>query len=149
MHDLILKIHVGANIFFTLSAILLLISSTRGIILNLKYKKLNVYIENTYIGLLYFGLILGIILYFFADGSNELANKSIEELKIYYNTRFWAIEHFCVMIFALLIAQIGRIFTRKALICKQKFKFALFYYGASTSVVLMSMLTFLYHRFLS
>ncbi len=149
MHDLILKIHLGANIFFTLSAILLIISSIRGLVLNLQYKRLNIYIENTYIGLLYFGLILGTILYFFANGSNELANKSIQELKIYYNTRFWAIEHFCVMIFALMIAQIGKIFTRKALICKQKFKFALFYYGSSTLVVLMSMLTFLYHRFLS
>ncbi len=147
MHDFIIKIHVGANIFFTLSAILLIFSSVKGLRLGLEYTKFNIYIENIYIGLLYFGLILGTILYFFADGSNELTNKSIAELKIYYNTRFWAIEHFCVMIFALLIAQIGKIFTTKSISHLQKFRFSLFYYGASTLVVLMSMLTYFYHRF--
>ncbi len=146
MHDFLLKIHVGANIVFTLSAILLLFYSVRGLLSGLEYRSFNVYIENTYIAFLYFGLILGIVLYFFADGSNELTNKSIEELKIYYNTRLWAIEHFCVMIFALLIAQIGRIFTKKAISSREQFQFSLFYYGSSTLVIILSVIAYFYYR---
>ncbi len=149
MHDQLIKIHIIANIFFTITAILLIWSASKAIIKKLDYKRKNLALEYSYIGLLYFGLLIGTILYFFVDGSDELANKNIEELRTYYNTRFWAIEHFCVMIFALLIAQIGKIFTKKAINDLHKFRFALFYYGASTLVVLMSMLTYLYHKFLA
>lgn len=146
MHDILVKIHVWSNVFFTLVAIALIISSIRGLKLKKEYRKINLYYEFAYIGLLYFGLFLGIILYFFIDGSSEADQKTIEELQKEHSSQFWAIEHFSVMIFTLLIAQIGKLFTSKAITNMQKFRYALFYYGSASCVVLISMMIYLYYK---
>ncbi len=146
MHSILVKIHVWSSALFTLVAIVLVILAIRGLVLKKEYQKINLYIEYTYISLLYFGLILGIILYFFVDGSAEAAKKTIEELQKEHSSQFWAIEHFSVMIFALLIAQIGKLFTTKAINNLQKFKYALFYYGSASCMVLISMIIYLYYK---
>ncbi len=146
MHNILIKIHVWSNAVFTLVAIALIFSAVRGLIFKKEYRKVNLYFEYTYIGLLYFGLILGIILYFFVDGSNEAGQKSVEELQKKQGSKFWAIEHFSVMIFALLIAQIGKLFTSKGITNMQKYRYALFYYGSATCVVLISMIVYLFYK---
>lgn len=146
MHNIFVKIHVWSSAVFTIIAILLVFSSIRGLLLKKEYSKRNVLYEYIYIGLLYFGLVMGIILYFFVDGSTETGKRTIVELQKEQSSRFWAIEHFSVMIFALLIAQIGKLFTMKAINSQQKFKYALFYYGTASCVVLISMIFYMYHK---
>jgi len=77
-----------------------------------------------------------------------LKKLPIEALIKKQNMQFWAIEHFSVMIFTLMIAQIGKFFTSKAITSKDKFKYALFYYGAATSIIYISMSFYLYYKFL-
>ena len=142
----LLKYIFWSNAVFTLVAIALIISAIRGFLFNKAYIKINKYYENIYIGLLYFGLFLGIILYFFIDGANEARQKTFEEMQKDHRSQFWAIEHFSVMIFALLIAQIGKLFTSKAIDDRQKYRYALFYYGSASCVVFVSMVIYLYHK---
>jgi len=146
MHNILVKIHVWSSAFFTLVAIALVFSAIRGLIIKSEYRKLNIYFEYAYIGLLYLGLFLGIILYFFVDDSTDMQKKTIEELQKEHSSAFWAIEHFSVMIFALLIAQIGKLFTSKAITNMQKFRYALSYYGSASCVVLISMIIYLYYK---
>ena len=147
MHQILTNIHIWANMLFSLIAILLLFYSIRGKFKQLPYSKINIRLEKSYIILLYFGLILGIILYFFFHQSYNIREISIQELQKRQTSQFWAIEHFSVMVFALLIAQIGKIFTSKALSDKDKYKYALFYYGTATLIIFISMSFYLYYKF--
>ncbi len=146
MHNILVKIHVWSSAFFAIVAIVLIVLAIKGLIRKGEYKKVNLYLEYSYIGLLYLGLFLGIILYFFVDDSTQTAQKTIEELHKEHSSQFWAIEHFSVMIFALLIAQIGKLFTSKAITNLQRFKYALFYYGSASCVVLASMMIYMYYK---
>jgi len=52
--------------------------------------------------------------------------------------RFWAIEHIALMIFALFLTQLGRIFIRKSTAPVRKFKASLFYNGTAVLLILFS-----------
>jgi hypothetical protein len=147
MHTTIVNIHIFANAVFTLIAIILCSKSLIGYLGHKPFGKALVYLEYGYLGFLYFGLILGIILYFFYHQVFDLSRINIQELQKEHTSRFWAIEHFSVMVFALMIAQIGKIFTSKPIPNRDKFKYALFYYGIATMIILISMSIYLYHKF--
>lgn len=147
MHQIITNIHISANIVFSVIAIILFVLTLNGYLYSRIYTKRIVYLENIYIGLLYFGLFLGIILYFFFHQHPIGPDVSMEELKRQQNSQFWAIEHFSVMVFALMIGQIGKIFTLKAISDHYKYKYALFYYGIATLIIFVSMSIYLYYKF--
>jgi hypothetical protein len=52
--------------------------------------------------------------------------------------RFWAIEHIALMIFALFLTQLGRLFIRRSNNPVRKFKASLFYYGVALLLILFS-----------
>jgi magnesium-transporting ATPase (P-type) len=147
MHQIIVNIHVWANVIFTIVAIILCFYTIRGLFFNYPYTKKNLYLEYGYIGILYFGLLLGIILYFFFHNTEDVKNLNIQDLQKNQNSQFWAIEHFSVMVFALLIAQIGKIFTSRSITDKDKYKYTLFYYGIATLIIFTSMAIYLYYKF--
>jgi hypothetical protein len=147
MHTTIINIHILANTLFTLVAIALCFSSIRGYSRKTKYSKTQVRLEFSFIILLYFGLLLGSLLYFVFPASDKIGEISVSEMQKQHSSQFWAIEHFSVMFFALLIAQIGKIFTSKIPSHRDKFKYAIFYYGISTLIIFISMSVYLYHKF--
>ncbi len=148
MHKILVTIHVWSSALFTIVAIILCLYALKGVMFKNEYKKSHVYLEYIFIALLYMGFILGVVLYFFVDPSEDLRKLPVEELIKKQNSQFWAIEHFSVMLFALLIAQIGRFFTSKAITSKDKFKYALFYYGAATSITFISLGFYLYYKYM-
>jgi hypothetical protein len=148
MHQLLTNIHIWSNVIFSLVAIFLLFNALRSFLYSRPFTKSNVYLENAYIGLLYFALFLGIILYFFFHTSDIEINISIEDLQKKQNSQFWAIEHFAVMVFSLLIAQIGKIFTSKSISDRDKYKYTLFYFGLATLIIFTSMAIYLYYKFI-
>jgi len=148
MHKILVTIHVWSSAIFTVVAFFLCFYAIKSLIFKNEYKKIHVILEYGYITLLYFGFILGIVMYFFIDQNEDLRKLPLEELIKKQNSQFWAIEHFSVMLFTLMIAQIGRFFTSKAINSKDKFKYALFYYGSATSIIFISMCFYLYYKFL-
>jgi len=148
MHKILVTIHVWSSAIFIIVAFVLCFLAIKALIFKNEYKKTHTYIEYSFITLLYLGFILGVVLYFFVDPNVDLTKLPIEELIKKQNSQFWAIEHFSVMLFTLMIAQIGRFFTSKAISDKDKFKYALFYYGSATSIVYISMTFYLYYKFL-
>ncbi len=147
MHKILVTIHVWSSALFTIVALVLCLLALKGYFFNKEYKKNNIYLEYSYIALLYLGFILGVVLYFFIDPNEDLTMLPIEELIKKQNSQFWAIEHFSVMLFTLMIAQIGRYFASKAITDKDKFKYVLFYYGSATSIIYISMCFYLYYKF--
>ena len=144
MHEILIDIHVVASILFSITAVILCAYLAKAIISKSGFSRTHVFLENTFIALLYFGLILGIILYFFIRPDET--QVTAEQAQKAMNSRFWSIEHFSVMLFALMLAQIGKIFTMKSRNSKDKLKYALFYYGSATAITFISTGFYLYYR---
>ncbi len=145
MYKIFINIHVAASILFSIVAIILFLYLLRSLFKNIEYGKIHIILENSFIFLLYFGLVLGIILYFFIH-PEQSTTISVEEAQKAMNSRFWSIEHFSVMLFALMLAQIGKIFTVRAGNSKVKLKYALFYYGSATLITFISTGFYLYYK---
>lgn len=145
MYEIFINIHIWASILFSLTAVVLCTYFIKSLITHSEFSKTHLFLENAFIVLLYFGLILGIILYFFIrpDGNTQM---TIEQAKGAMSSRFWSIEHFSVMLFALMLAQIGKIFTVRSTLSRDKLKYALFYYGSATAVTFISTGFYLYNR---
>ncbi|MCF8378934.1 MAG: hypothetical protein K9H49_05105 [Bacteroidales bacterium] len=87
---------------------------------------------------LYLQLFTGVFLYFFLKHEMSATGMSLEQAVDQSNIRFWVIEHVSLMIFALLISQIGRFFIKQISSDRRKFRAATFYYGMSCLVVIVS-----------
>jgi len=147
MYNIILNIHIWTSILFIVISIVLTVMVTRGYFLKKElYGKTCIYLENSFILLLYLGLILGFLLYFFMEPANKYAIRTVADVNRILSLRFWSIEHFSVMLFALILAQIGKIFTNKSLSHHAKYKYAMIYYGAATIATLISMGFYLANR---
>ena len=146
MHQILISIHVWSSILFSFIAVVLLLSLLKGLLAKSEFAKTHIYLENSFIGLLYLGLVLGIILYFFIEADENMGQLTVRQAQETMNSRFWAIEHFSVMLFALMLAQIGKVFTLKAINSKNKFKYALFYYGSATAITFISTGFYLYYK---
>lgn len=147
MYNAIINLHVWSSAIFVLVAIIVCIKSINGIFNKKSYTILNTRLEITFIVLLYIGLILGIILYFFLNFQNEQKMLTLEEARENAEQEFWAIEHFCTMLISLIFAQIGKIFTGKKIPAINKFKYAAFYYGIATLITFISTGMYILHKY--
>ena len=95
---------------------------------------------------LYLQLILGFIIYFTLRTSLEGAMWEVPDTENDASLRFWAIEHIALMIFALFLTQLGRIFIKRASQPIRMFKASLFYYGTSLLLILFSLSIALFFR---
>jgi len=147
MYKLILNIHIWTSILFVVISIVLTILATRGYFRKKeRYGKTCIYLENSFILLLYLGLILGFILYFFMEPANKYVVQTVADVNRILSLRFWSIEHFSVMLFALILAQIGKILTNKSIRHHAKFRYAMIYYGSATLATLISLSFYLAYR---
>lgn len=136
-HGLIINIHGFVSTVFTLTAIIILIRSIRGWSLNKAYTSLDKKISILFLVFMYIQLVLGILLYFVL-GDNQGGAQSMEEAMKQSSFRYWALEHFIIMIFALFLSQIGWVFIRKAKLDLNKHKNTLFYFGISILLIIIS-----------
>lgn len=88
---------------------------------------------------LYFQLILGFMIYFTLRTSLEGAVWDVPDTENDASLRFWAIEHIALMILALFLTQLGRLFVKRSGKSILKFKASLFYNSASLLLILFSL----------
>lgn len=136
--------HVTYSKIFVFIALILTFRSLYGWIRNIEYTKWDNYLGILFLFFLYTDLIQGIILYFFLKRPDEAWN-TVEAMK-YSSIRFWAIKHFSVMLFVVILSQIGRIFTTRRIKSRSKFKYAFFYYGIATIITIASVSFYLLTR---
>ena len=139
MYNLILNTHVWTSALFLLVSLVLSFLVVKGFFKNKKYTRTIIYLENAFIILLYLGLVLGFILYFFMEPANKYEIHSMAQVNHILSLRFWSVEHFSVMLFALILAQIGKVFTSKSINDHAKFRYAMIYYGSATLATLISL----------
>lgn len=149
MYKTIIGIHVWTSIVFIIVAVILCLRIFTGLKNRRDYTKAENRLEIIFLALLYLGLILGVILYFMLDPESKPQMVSLQEAQDNAVQRFWAIEHFTIMLFALILSQIGRLFTIKKIPDIQKFRYAMFYYGMATLFTFISTGMFIFHKITS
>lgn len=128
-----------------LVAVTLTTKSVAGWTKNRVYSKTDEFLALLFLILLYLTLVNGIIMYFFIDPSSK-SSTDIQQAVKRASLRFWVIEHFYFMTFALILSQIGRILIRKTLSDKSRFGYASFYYGTATFITIISVMFYFIYR---
>jgi len=140
MYDVVIGFHYLISSVFLIIAVVLIIWAVRGWVntydFSSKFSRLSYYFNL----LLYLQFFTGIFLYFFLKSEIETGGISLEQAIDQSNIKFWGIEHVSLMLFALLISQIGRFFIKQISSDRGKYRAATFYYGISFIVVIISAL---------
>ncbi|MDO9580419.1 MAG: hypothetical protein Q7J06_07605 [Bacteroidales bacterium] len=145
MYKYLILLHIITSSVFIVVAIAITVRSIAGWSKNLQYSKTDKYLRTLFMVLLYLTLVHGIIMYFFIDPASKSAVDIQHAIKR-ASLRFWVVEHFYIMTFALILAQIGGIFIRKTTIDKSRFAYASFYYGIATLITIISMTFYFIYR---
>ena len=145
MYQFLIILHIITSTVFIFVAVVVTARSISGWSRNREYSKTDRYMAYLFVGLLYLTLVNGIIMYFFIDPSVKSAVDIQHAIKR-ASLRFWVVEHFYVMTFALILSQIGGIFIRKTTIDKNRFGYASFYYGIATFITVVSMTFYFIYR---
>ena len=95
---------------------------------------------------LYLQLVLGFLIYVALRASLESPLWEVPDTENDASLRFWAIEHIALMIFALFLTQLGRVFVRRSSLSYWRFRASIFYYGISLALILFSMSIALFFR---
>jgi len=145
MYKFLILLHIITSSVFIVVAIAITARSIAGWSKNLNYSKIDKYLKNLFMVLLYLTLVHGIIMYFFIDPASKSA-VDIQHATKRASLRFWVVEHFYFMTFALFLAQIGGIFISKTTIDKNRFAYASFYYGIATFITVISVTFYFIYR---
>lgn len=145
MYKFMILLHIITSSVFIVVAIAITARSIAGWSKNLNYSKTDKYLRNLFMVLLYLTLVHGIIMYFFIDPASK-SSVVIQHAIKRASLRFWVVEHFYFMTFALIMAQIGGIFISKTTIDKNRFAYASFYYGIATLITIISMTFYFIYR---
>ena len=132
------KIHIFISTLTLLSGLLAIILAAQGWARKREFSKTDGGVSMAFSIALYLQLILGFIIYFTLRTSLEGPFWEVPDTENDASLRFWAIEHIALMIFALFLTQLGRIFIRKSNAPVRKFKASLFYNGTAVLLILFS-----------
>lgn len=142
----IIKIlHIFNSIAFLVIAIWLFIRSVRGIFKNKTYILLDKFLSYGFIICLYLQLIFGLILFTNLESNMGFSYLSADNSMKIVSKRLWPVEHIVLMLFALLIANLGLIISINTKSDKSKYKNTLIYY--SISLILISFSLFVIYFF--
>ncbi len=131
------SLHTVISGTFAIVAVWLVIRSLRGIIRDAPYVAIDKYLSYGFIITLYLQLIFGLIL--FANPSDIQGTSGVQDAMKLASKRFWPIEHIVLMLFALLIANLGLIFSSQSSIDKDKHKKVLIYYMIALVMIAVSL----------
>ena len=146
LYTIAFKIHIFISTITLLSGISTLALSIQGWIRKREYSRLDQWSSITFNVGLFLQLILGFIIYFTLRTSLEGSLWNVPDTENDASLRFWAIEHIALMIFALFLTQLGRVFIKRASQSIRMFKASVFYYGTALLLILFSLSIALFFR---
>ncbi len=134
MESVIQYIHNSISVIFLSSTLFVLVRSYIGWKKVHNWYKRDYYFALTVVLTMYMQLILG--LYLFFDARYFQSGTSLEKPT---DLRFWPIEHFFIMIFALLTAQMGFIIASNTKKAQNKHRTLFVYDSIALSLVFVSL----------
>jgi len=140
------KIHIFISTITLLAGIGTIMMSIHGLIRKRSYSKSDFAVSLVFNVALYFQLILGFLVYYLLRNHLEGPVWEVPDTQNDASLRFWAIEHIAIMIFALFLTQLGRVFIKKSRVSFRQFRASLFYYGTSLLLILFSVAMAVFFR---
>ena len=140
MYNIIIKLHYIVSAIFLILAMITTVWAVIGWIRDLTCPPAFLRLSWVFIHFLYIQLLTGITLYFFLKPESEAGIMTMEEALHHNSQRFWGIEHVSLMLFALILSQVGRLVIKQISSDRKKYRAATFYYGISLLVVMISAL---------
>ncbi len=148
VYKVVFNLHIFVSIITMLAGVVTVARSVTGWICRKEYSRFdNLYSLSFTVGL-YFQLLIGFVIYFLLRTSFDNPALKVPESGNDASLRFWAIEHIALMLFALFLTQIGRIYMKKSVSSLKRFKASVFYYGTSLFMILFSLGTALFYKYL-
>jgi hypothetical protein len=138
IYSVTFKIHIIVSTITLLAGFGTIAWSLQGMIGKREYGLVDKGVSLAFNLALYMQLILGSIIYYLLRTKQEGPLWEIPDTLNDASLRFWAIEHIALMIFALFLTQLGRIFIKKSTGSFRKFRASLFYLGTSLVLILFS-----------
>lgn len=140
------KIHIFISTITLLAGIASIVFSIHGLVKKRSYGKADFAASLVFNVALYFQLILGFLVYYLLRTDLEGPVWEVPNTQNDASLRFWAIEHIALMIFALFLTQLGRVFIKKSRVSYRQFRASLFYFGTSLLLILFSVAMALFFR---
>jgi hypothetical protein len=138
IYSVAFKIHIFISTITLLAGILTIALSIQGLIRKREYGRKDLVLSVVFNVALYFQLILGFLIYYLLRSTLEGPLWEVPDTQNDASLRFWAIEHIALMIFALFLTQLGRVYIKRSKGTSRKFRASLFYFGTSLSLILFS-----------
>jgi hypothetical protein len=132
------KIHIFISTVTLLAGIVTIVLSIHGLTRKREYGRQDLVTSLVFNVALYFQLILGFLIYFLLRSTLEGPLWEVPDTQNDASLRFWAIEHIALMIFALFLTQLGRVYIKRSKGPLRKFRASLFYFGCSLMLILFS-----------
>lgn len=133
------RIHIFISTITLLAGIGTIVMSVHGLVRKRDYTRSDLVASLIFNVALYFQLFLGFLIYYLLRTALEGSIWEVPNTQNDASLRFWAIEHIALMIFALFLTQLGRVFIKKSKVPFRKFRASLFYFGTSLFLILFSM----------
>ena len=138
IYSVAFKIHIFISTITLLAGIFTMALSIQGLIRKREYGKQDLVLSVVFNVALYFQLILGFLIYYLLRSTLEGPLWEVPDTQNDASLRFWAIEHIALMIFALFLTQLGRVYIKRSKGPSRKFRASLFYFGTSLLLILFS-----------
>ncbi|MEI7670060.1 MAG: hypothetical protein WCJ33_08255 [Pseudomonadota bacterium] len=91
-----------------------------------------------YVGSLHLQLVIGLLLYFVYSPIVQAAMSNMKLAMKDSALRFWAVEHITMMILAVIVAQVGRIVSKKSSSDSEKYRKGFVYFLISIIIILLA-----------
>ncbi|TRX72236.1 hypothetical protein [Carboxylicivirga sp. M1479] len=138
MKGFILILHIITSIMAFIITGIILFRAIGGLLKKYELKQLDVKLPFVATILLYLQFVLGTILFIM-----YMVEFSSGEVNVYQNQvlkgRFWAVEHFILMVFTLVVSHIGWIFAKSNHTPRLIFKKNFLYFGIACTMITVSM----------
>ena len=136
MYNEFLLLHNTLRWFLLISLVITLVKYVAGWIGNKPWSKIDNLLGVVFTSLMDIQLLLGLSLYFFLSPLTKIALADFGAAMKDNNLRFYAVEHFSVMLVAVVLVHIGRAKSKKAKTDNGKFKLASIFFLIALALIL-------------
>lgn len=138
MRNTILIIHIISSLMVCGLTLVLVIRSIIGLRKKLPLKTIDTQMPIWIVVLLYLQMILGMLLFFYLITDYNNQDSRIAENGRFW-MRFWAVEHFTLMVFTVIIGHIGYIYNKHIKTAAAVYKKNRLYFGITFLLICLSM----------
>ena len=136
MYTGFLHLHNTLRWLILLSLVITLVKYVSGWLGNQPWKKIDNVLGIVFTSLMDLQLLTGLVLYFFLSPITKLAMSDFGAAMKDSGIRFYAVEHFSMMLIAVVLVHIGRAKSKKAKTDLAKFKTATIFYLLALVIIL-------------